>query len=82
MGEEGSGRRAGLEEEKIAGAAPVKPSSISLGGDRTTRTWSTAVFEWLDDDKVLVAPPPSIEVPPRKMHVEGQPEGGEGVPEQ
>ena len=38
--------------------------------------------EWLDDDKALVAPPPSTKAPPRNTRMEGQSKGGEGVPEQ
>ena len=38
------------------------------------------MFEWLDNDGALVAPPPSIEAPPRNMHVEVQSKGREVVP--
>ena len=40
------------------------------------------MFEWSDDDKVLVAPPPSTKAPPRNTCIEGQSDGGEGVPKQ
>ena len=64
------------------GAAPLKPSGISLGGDRTTQTRSAAMSEWLDDDEVPVAPPPSTKAPPRNTRTEGQSKEGEGVLEQ
>ena len=40
------------------------------------------VFEWSDNDEVLVAPPPSMKVPPRNTRVEEQSMGGEEVPQQ
>ena len=64
------------------GAAPRKPSGISLGGDQTTWTQSVAMSEWSDDDGALVAPPPSTKVPPRNTSVEVQLGGGEGALEQ
>ena len=81
------GKRAAVDEpaqkkRKMAGAAPLKPGGISLGGDQTTRTQSAAMSEWSDDNEVPVAPPPSTEVPPRNTRVEEQSKGGEGVPEQ
>ena len=40
------------------------------------------MFEWSDDDDVLVAPPPSMKAPPRSTCVEDQSKGSEEVPEQ
>ena len=40
------------------------------------------MFEWSDDIEVLVAPPPSMKVPPRNTRVEEQSMGGEEVPQQ
>ena len=62
--------------------APLKPDDISLGSDHTTRTRRTAVFEWSDDNEILVAPPPSTEAPPRNTRAEVQSKRGEEVPEQ
>ena len=70
------------KNKKTAGATPLKPGSISLGGDRTTRMRSTVMFEWSDDDEVPVAPPPSTKAPPRNTRTEGQSKEGEGVLEQ
>ena len=69
------GKRAATDEptrkkRKTAAAGPLKPGGILLGGDQTTRTRRTAVLEWLNDDKTLVAPPPSTEAPPCSMCVE------------
>lgn len=61
------------------GAVPHKPGSILLGGDHTTQMRSAAMFEWSDNDEVLVAPSPSTEAPPRNTRVEEQSKGGEGV---
>ena len=66
----------------MAGAAPLKLGGISLGGDQTTRTWSTTMFEWSYDDEVPVTPPPSTKAPPRSMRVEEQSMEGEEVPQQ
>ena len=66
---------------KMADSAPLKSGGISLGGDQTTRTRSTMMFEWPDDDEVLVAPPPSIKAPPRSTRVGEQSKGGEEVPQ-
>jgi len=81
------GKRAATDElahkkRKTAGAAPHKPGGISLGGDQTTQAQSVAMSEWLDDNGALVAPPPNTEAPKCNTHVEVQPKGGEGVPEQ
>ena len=65
----------------MAGAILRKLGDISLGGDQTTRTWSTAMSEWSDDDEVPVAPPPSTKVPPPSTRVEEQSMGGEEVPQ-
>ena len=64
------------------GAIPRKPSSISFGDDRTTRTQNMVMAEWLDDDGALVAPPSSTEAPPRNTRAEVQSKGGEVVLEQ
>jgi len=87
VSEKVQGKRAATDEparkkRKTAAAGPLKPGGISLGGDQTTRTRRTAVLEWSDDDKTLVAPPPSTEAPPRSTHVEEQARRGEEVPEQ
>ena len=81
------GKRAAADElarkkRKMTSAAPLKLGGILLGGDRTTRTQSAAMSEWLDDDGILVAPPPSTEAPQHNMHAEERSKGGEGVPEQ
>ena len=79
------GKRAVADElarkkRKIAGYAPLKPGGISLGGDQTTRTWSTAMSEWSDDDEVPVAPPPSTKAPPHNTCAEEQSKGGRRSP--
>ena len=86
MSEKVQGKRAAADElarkkRKMASAAPLKPGGISLGGDETTQTWSAAMSEWSDDNKVPVPPPPSTKAPPRDTCTEGQSEEGEGVPE-
>ena len=63
------------QKRKTAAAAPLKLGSISLGGDQTTRTERTVVFEWSDDDEIPVTPPPSTEA-------EVQSKRGVEVPEQ
>ena len=40
------------------------------------------MFEWSDDDEILVAPPPSTEVPPRSTCVEEQAKRDKEVPGQ
>ena len=45
-------------------AAPRKPGGISLGDDQTTQTRRTVVFDWSDDDEVLMTPPLSTMEPP------------------
>ena len=70
------------KKRKTTGVAPLKPSVISLGGDRTTQTWSAMVSEWSDDDEVPVAPPPSTKAPPCSARVEEQSVRGEEVPQQ
>ena len=40
------------------------------------------VFDWSDDDKVPMAPPPSTKEPPRSTRAEDQSRGGEEVLEQ
>ena len=40
------------------------------------------MFEWSNDDEVLVAPPPSTKAPPRNTRVEVQSKRAEEVPEQ
>ena len=87
MSEKARGKRAVADEparkkRKTAGAAPLKLGGISLGGDQTTRTRRTAVFEWSDDDEVLVAPLPSMKAPPRNMCAEEQLREREEVPQQ
>ena len=63
-------------------AAPLKLGDISLGDDQTTRTRRTTVFDWSDDNEVLMAATPSMKEPPRSMHVEDQSRGGKEVPKQ
>ena len=70
------------KKRKTVAAGPLKPGIISLGGDQTTRTRRTAVLEWSDDDKTLVAPPPNTESPPCSMRMEEQAKKGEKVPKQ
>ena len=75
MSEKTQGKRAAADEpaqkkRKTAGAAPLKPGGISLGGDQTTQTRSTVMFEWSDDDEVPVAPLLSTKVPPRSTRAE------------
>ena len=84
MSEKVRGKRAATDEpdrkkRKTMGVAPRKPGDISLGGDHTIRTQGTAMFEWLDDDRAPVAPPPSAEGPLRNTRAEVQSKGGEGV---
>ena len=62
------GKRATADElawkkRKMAAAGLLKSGGISLGGDQTTRTQRTTVFEWLNDDKILMAAPSSTETP-------------------
>ena len=86
VSEKARGKRATADKPaqkkwKTVAAAPLKPGGISLGGDQTTRTRRTAVFEWSDDDEVLMAPPPSMKEPPQSTCMGNQSgEGGE-VPE-
>ena len=68
------------KRRKMVTAAPLKPGSISLGDDQTTRTRRTTVFDWSDDDKVSTAPPPSTKEPPRSTRAGDQSRGGEEVP--
>ena len=70
------------KKRKTATAAPLKPGGISLGGDQTTQTRRTIVFEWSDDDETLVAPPPNTKSPPRSTRMEEQAKKGEKVLEQ
>ena len=86
MSEKIWGKRAAADEpaqkkRNMAGAAPLKPGGISLGGDQTTQTRSTIMSEWSDDDEVLVAPPPSTKAPLRSTRAEEQSKGKEGVPQ-
>ena len=62
-------------------AAPIKPDGISLGNDQTTRMRRTAMFDWSDDDKVPMAPPPSTKEPPHSTCMGDQSRGGDEVPE-
>ena len=85
MSEKIWGKRAAVDKptqkkRKMASAAPLKSGGISLGGDQTTWTRRTVVFEWSDDDEVLVAPPPSTKAPLRSTRVEEQLKEKEGVP--
>ena len=66
----------------MATIAPLKLGGISLGGDQTTRTRRTVVFEWSDDDEILVAPSPSTEAPLHSTHAEEQAKRGKEVLEQ
>ena len=79
------GKRAAIDElarkKKTVSVSPHKPGGISLG-DQTIRMQSAAMSEWLDDDKALVAPPPSTKASSHSTRVVVQSEGGEGVPEQ
>ena len=75
VSEKARGKRAAVDEpaqkkRKTAGAAPLKPGDISLGGDRTTRTQSAAMSDWLDNDGVPVAPPLSTEAALRNTRAE------------
>ena len=81
-GEEGSGRRASPKEEKHGGCHSPQAGWHLACCDQTTRTRRTTVFEWLDDDEVLVAPPPSTKAPTRNTHLEVRSKRGEEVPEQ
>ena len=69
------------KKRKTAATAPRKPGGISLGDDNTNRTRRTAVFDWSDDDEVLMAPPPSTKEPSHSTHTEDQLGGGEEVRE-
>ena len=87
MSEKVWGKRAAIDEpaqkkRRTVDVSPRKPGSISLGGDRTIRTLSAAMFEWLDDDRAPVAPPPSTVAPPRNTRAEVQSKGREGLPKQ
>ena len=87
VSEKVQGKRAATDEparkkRKTAAAGPLKPGGISLGGNQITQQRRTVVLEWSDDDKTLVAPPPSTEVPPCNTHVEEQAWRGKEVPEQ
>ena len=80
------GKRAAVDEpaqkrRKTATAAPIKPGSIWLGDDQTTRTRRTAVFDWSDDDEAPMDPPPSTKKPWRSTPMGNQSRGGEEVPE-
>ena len=87
VSEKVQGKRAAADEpvwkkRKMAGVTPLKPGGISLGGDQTTRMRSTTMFEWLDEDEVPVAPPPSTKAPPRSTCAEVRSKRGEEVPKQ
>jgi len=69
------------KKRKTATATPIKPGSISLGGDQTTRTRRTVVIEWSDDDEALVFPLLSTREPPRSTRAWDQSKVGEEVPE-
>jgi len=84
---ESSGKRAAKDElaqkkRRAADVAPCKPIDISLGGDRTARTQSAAIFEWSDDDRAPIAPPPSTKASSRNTRAEVPSKGEEEVPEQ
>ena len=51
------------KKRKIAATTPHKPGGISLDDDQTNRTRRTAVFDWSDDDEILMNPPSSTKGP-------------------
>ena len=79
------GKRLAIDEpaqkkRKTVATAPHKLGGISLGDDQTNRTRRTAVFEWSDDDEVLMAPPPSMKEPPQSTRAGNQSGEGREVP--
>ena len=81
------GKRAAADElvqkkRKTVATGHLKLGGISLGGNQTTQTWRAAVIEWSDDDKDPVAPPSSMQAPPRSTRVEEQSRGSKEFPEQ
>ena len=62
-------------------ATTLKPGGILLGDDLTPRMRRTAVFDWSNDDKVPMAPPPSTKEPSRSTHAGDQSRGDDEVPE-
>ena len=69
------------KKRKIAATAPRKPGGISLDDDQTNRTQRTVVFDWSNDDEILMNPPPSMKGPPRNPCAELQTRVGEEVRE-
>ena len=69
------------KKRKTAATAPRKPGGISLDDDQTNQTQRTTVFDWSDDDEILMNPPPSTKGPPRNPHTEQQTRVGEEVRE-
>ena len=67
------------KKRKIAVTAPCKPGGISLDDDQTNRTRRTAVFDWFDDDEILMNPPLSTKGPPLYPRAEQQTGVGEEV---
>ena len=63
-------------------AAPLKPGSISLGDDQTTRPRRTAVFDWSDDDEFSVVGLPSTKEPPHSAGTEDRSRGDKEIPKQ
>jgi len=67
------------KKRKTAATGPHKPGGISLDDDQTNRTQRTAVFDWSDDDKILMNPPSSTKGPPLYPRTEQQTGVGEEV---
>ena len=69
------------KKRKTAATAPRKPGGISLDDDQTNQTRRTVVFDWSDDDEILMNPLPSTKEPPRNPRAEQQTRVGEEVRE-
>ena len=67
------------KKRKTAATAPRKPGGISLDDDQTNRTRRTAVFDWSDDDEILMNPPSSTKGPLLYPRTEQQTGVGEEV---
>ena len=69
------------KKRKTAATAPRKPGGISLDDDQTNRTRRTTVFDWSNDDEILMNPLPSTKEAPRNPRAEQQTRVGEEVRE-
>ena len=67
------------KKRKTTDVPLCKTAGISIDGGWTARTQSTVMSEWLDDDEVPVALPPSTKASLCSVRVEVRSKGGEDV---